>query len=89
MRPPHVVGIGGTTRVDSGTELAVRHVLRLCEERHATTKLFSGTDLESLPHYAPERAGRVPMARALVDELRRADAVVLASSAYHGSIQVC
>jgi FMN reductase len=26
------------------------------------------------------------MARALVDELRRADAVVLASSAYHGSI---
>ena len=86
MRPPHVVGIGGTTRAESGTELAVRHVLRLCEERHATTCLFPGAELESLPHYSPERGERVPVARALVDELRRADAIVLASSAYHGSI---
>jgi FMN reductase len=60
MRPPHVVGIGGTTRAGSGTDLAVRHVLRLCEKRDATTRLFSGADLESLPHYAPEREQRFP-----------------------------
>jgi FMN reductase len=85
-RALHVVGVGGTTRAESGTELAVRHVLRLCQARHATTRLFSGAELGSLPHYSPEHRERVPAARALVEELRRADAVVLGSSAYHGSI---
>src|SRR5438874_2700080 len=30
MRPPHIVGIGGTTRAGSSTEQAIRHALRGC-----------------------------------------------------------
>ncbi len=85
-RAPHVVGLGGTTRAGSSTELALRHVLRACEGRGATIRLLSGADLESLPLYAPERPDRTEGARALIEELRRADAVVLASSSYHGAV---
>ena len=86
MSAPHIVGIGGTTRAESGTELAVRYVLKRCEDRGATTRLFSGPELESLPHYAPERPERSDVAIDLIGELRRADGVVLGSSSYHGSV---
>jgi FMN reductase len=52
-RAPHVVGLGGTTRAGSSTELALRHVLFACERRGATMRLFSGAELETLPLYAP------------------------------------
>jgi FMN reductase len=83
---PHIVGLGGTCRPESGTERAIRHVLRVCEERGATTHLLSGATLVRLPYYAPECSERTDDAKELVAQLRRADAVVLASSAYHGSI---
>lgn len=83
---PHIVGIGGTTRAESGTELAVRWALARCEERGASTRMFSGPELEELPHYAPERDERVPRAKELVEELRKADGVIIGSSSYHGTI---
>jgi FMN reductase len=83
---PYIVGIGGTTRAESGTELAVRHVLKVCAERGAETKLWSGPELEKLPFYAPERPERTPEAIALVEDLRRADGIVVGSSSYHGTI---
>ena len=86
MTSPFVVGIGGTTRAESGTELAVRWTLARCEERGATTKLWSGPDLERLPFYAPERPERTDDAKQLVEDLRRADGVVIGSSSYHGSV---
>jgi FMN reductase len=86
MSKPYVVGIGGTTRPGSSTEQAVRFVLKVCEERGATTRLFAGEDLAKLPHYAPERPERTPEAVELVEELRKADGIVLGSSSYHGSI---
>lgn len=49
-------------------------------------RLFSGAELETLPLYAPERPGRTEGALTLIAELRRADAVVLASSSYHGAV---
>jgi len=85
-RAPHVVGLGGTTRAGSSTELALRHVLFACERRGATIRLFSGAELETLPLYAPERPDRTEGAMTLIAELRRADAVVLASSSYHGAV---
>jgi FMN reductase len=83
---PYIVGIGGTTRAESGTELAVRYVLNVCAERGAETKLWSGPELEKLPFYAPERPERTPEAVALVEDLRRADGVIVGSSSYHGTI---
>ena len=82
----HIVGIGGTTRAESGTELAVRYVLQVCEQKGATTRLFSGPEMEKLPHYAPERPERTDEAIELVEELRKADGVILGSSSYHGSV---
>jgi FMN reductase len=81
-----IVGIGGTTRAESGTELAVRYALKMCAERGATTRLYAGPELEKLPFYAPERPERTDLAVELVEDLRRADGVIVASSSYHGTI---
>jgi FMN reductase len=86
MKTPHIVGIGGTTRAGSSTERAVRFALAACEAEGATTSMFAGPELVSLPFYAPESPERTDGARAFVDELRRADGVIVGSSAYHGSV---
>lgn len=85
-KTPHIVGIGGTTRPGSSTEQALRHALRACEQEGATTVCFAGTDLAALPHYAPEAPERAEGARRLVDALRRADGVIVASPGYHGGV---
>lgn len=86
MSSIHVVAIGGTTRPNGSTEKALRLSIAAAEEAGATTTLFSGPDLAELPMYAPERPERVAMAGRLVEELRRADGVIIGSPAYHGSI---
>src|SRR2546423_7305539 len=83
---PHVVGIGGTTRAGSSTEKALRYALHTCEEYGATTTLFTGEDLAALPHYAPEEPDRTEGARRLLEEIRRADGVIIGSPGYHGSV---
>lgn len=85
-RAPYVVGIGGTTRAGSSTEKALRFALRVCEQLGATTTCLAGDVLAALPHYAPEDAERVPEAKTLIEELRRADGVILASPGYHGTV---
>lgn len=79
-----VLGIGGSMRAGSSTEVVVRAVLEATAERGAETALVAGPDLE-LPPYAP---GRVEAAGAerIVAEMRAADAIVLGSPGYHGSI---
>jgi|ERR1041384_1793599 FMN reductase len=83
---PHIVGIGGTTRPGSSTEKAIRFALAACEERGATTRLLAGHAIAMLPPYAPENPERTPDAIALVDELRRADGLVIGSPGYHGTV---
>lgn len=85
MNTPFVVGLGGTLKADSSTERAVRMVLRIAEERGAQTRMFAGADL-NLPFYEPLALQRSEGARALVDALRRADAVVIGSPGYHGGV---
>lgn len=86
MAATYVVGIGGTTRPGSSTENAIRAVLGELEARGASTALFGGNELADLPMYAPEKPERSETAVRLVDELRRANAVVIGSPGYHGSI---
>ncbi|MGW2343559.1 NADPH-dependent FMN reductase [Streptomyces sp. NPDC001661] len=81
-----IVGIGGTTRPGSSSELAVRAALSATEERGARTVHFGGDFLASLPHYAPERPERTDEQRRLVDAVRRADGLVIGSPGYHGGI---
>jgi FMN reductase len=81
----HVLGIGGTTRRDSSSERALRlaaHAAQLCG---ASVELITGRAL-ILPIYEPECPVRSPGAAALVEALRRADAVILSSPGYHGTV---
>ena len=83
---PFVVGIGGTTRPGSSTESALRTALRFAEEMGARTQLFGGEALSTLAVYSPEQRERSPAQRAIVEAVRRADAVIFASPGYHGGV---
>jgi FMN reductase len=85
-RPLHIVGLGGTTRTGSSSEQALRIALEHAEFNGATTRLFGGAELAQLPMYTPEGGSRGPIAQSLIEELRRADGVIISSPGYHGSI---
>ncbi len=85
QRSPVILGIGGTTRQGSSSERALRLALSLAEQKGARTELVTGQDLE-LPPYDPGTASRQDRAAAFVDRLRRADALIISSAAYHGGI---
>lgn len=80
---PLVVGIGGTARPGSATERVLRASLDAAAALGAHTLLFAGPDLE-LPMYAPGPLGW--RARSLVEAVRLADGLILASPAYHGTL---
>jgi FMN reductase len=83
---PLVVGIGGTTRAASSTERALRLALHGAEAEGARTRLFGGTFLHSLPHYAPENEARSAEQIQLIEAVREADAVIIATPGYHGGV---
>jgi FMN reductase len=78
-----IVGIGGGLRAGSATEQVLRVALESASSLGARTELFAGPALD-LPMYAPGPRGS--RASALVEALQRADGVVLASPAYHGTV---
>ncbi len=82
---PFVVGIGGTTGRNSGSEKAVRCALRHAEDAGAETAMFAGPDI-MFPIYDPRRSERTDEETAFVEALRKADGIILASPGYHGSI---
>ena len=80
---PLILGIGGTTRAGSGSEMAMRAILAAAELLGAQTAVLTNDDLD-LPIYVP---GRVPPAAAkLIDLVRRCDGLLIATPAYHGGI---
>lgn len=85
-RPTHIVGIGGTTRAGSSSEVALRAALRSAEREGAHTTLFTGHELAELPIFDPETALDSPLVERFIDSLRRADGVIIASPGYHGSV---
>lgn len=84
-RRPLIVGLGGTQRPGSSSELAVRRALAFAAEQGCETEMFAGRDL-ILPLYSSEDAERTEDARRFVDAVRRADGMIVASPGYHGSI---
>ena len=82
---PFIVGIGGTTRAGSTSELALRATLALAEGLGARTAVLCATDLVMDP-YDPMVKTRSDSAQRLVQLLREADGIVIASPSYHGSI---
>ncbi len=81
---PFVLGLGGSLRQPSQSEAALRLALRGAEEAGAVTALITGADLD-LPLYSSAHAGH-PAVLHLLASARRADGLILASPAYHGSI---
>jgi FMN reductase len=83
---PLIVGIGGTTRPASSTDRAIRISLQAAEAAGARTHFFDGPFLARLPHYLPEGPERNDEQRQLVDTVRRADGLIVASPGYHGGV---
>ena len=85
-RQPFIVGIGGTMRAESGSELALRTAMGVVEAAGAKAQIFGGAELAKMPIYdtADEDGGE--RRRALVEAVRQADGLIISSPGYHGSI---
>jgi FMN reductase len=81
-----VVGIGGTLRPGSSSELLARAVLDACGAMGAETQMFDGPTLALMPHFDPSAGDRNRHQAELVEAVRRADAIVIASPGYHGGV---
>lgn len=84
-RKPFIVGMGGTTRPGSSSEQALAMALAHAETCGAETRLYGGAAL-TLPMYDPDPANMTDAARSLIEDLRRADGVILSSPCYHGAV---
>lgn len=82
---PLIVGIGGSQRNGSSSEMALRACLGVAQRLGATTECFSGTALE-MPMFDPGVSERTPECRRYVEAVRRADGIVIATPGYHGAI---
>jgi FMN reductase len=85
MSAPHIVALGGTLRPESATGRLLAKALGIATARGARTTLLTGEDI-AFPHYEPGNAeGNVAIGRYL-DALRTADAVIVGSPGYHGTL---
>jgi FMN reductase len=83
---PLIIGIGGTTRVVSSTDRALKLALQAAEDAGARTFGFGGAFLSHLPHFAPENRERNEEQRQMVEMVRKADGLIVASPGYHGGV---
>ncbi len=79
-----ILGIGGATQPGSSTEKALRIALQGAQAAGGEVRLVDGAWLSALPHYGAGPSCEA--ARALVEAVREADGLVIASPAYHGSL---
>ena len=79
-----VVGIGGSVDRGSQSDRALRAVLSATEKLGAGVQVFSGLDLDLPPYHSG--AVLPDMALDYVNAVRAADAVVISSPGYHGTV---
>jgi FMN reductase len=82
---PFILGIGGTLRPGSSSEQALRLALRAAAARGAITEILPATELE-FPAYQPETADSMEAATKLIEAVRRADGIIIATPGYHGGM---
>ena len=83
---PLIVGIGGTVRTPSSSERVLGLALAAAEAAGARTQLIGGEVRSRLPIYTPADPGEPPERSALVEAVRAADGVIVATPGYHGSL---
>jgi FMN reductase len=81
---PLVVGIGGSTNPDSVTNQLLDRCLSEVGVLGARTQSFTGVALAELPIYTGESNSSA--GTALLDTVRRADCVIIATPGYHGGM---
>jgi FMN reductase len=84
-RTLRVLGIGGSTRRDSSSERALRVAAEAAGRAGSAVELITGRAL-ILPFYDPDSSVRPAEAMAVVEALRRADALLVSSPGYHGTV---
>jgi FMN reductase len=84
-RAPVILGIGGTLRPFSSSEVALRNALGAAARQGATTEILTAEDL-GLPMYDPQQADDLEAARYLLEAVRRADCLIIATPGYHGGM---
>lgn len=85
MAAPHIVALGGTLRTESATGRLLASALAIAEERGARTTLLTGSEI-AFPHYEPGAAEGDPRMVRYLEALRSADAVIVGSPGYHGTL---
>lgn len=80
-----IVAIGGSTRPGSSTEMALRCATLAAQAHGAEVTYVVSRDL-LLPIYDVQTSDRTDGARALVDAVRAADGLLIASPGYHGGM---
>ena len=85
-KPPLIVGIGGGASERSSTDQALALALAEAQRAGARTVKFGGEALTRLPLYLSKRADRSRAAKTLIDAVRAADGLIIASPGYHGSV---
>jgi FMN reductase len=80
-----LLGVAGSLRDGSHSTLALRLVLDLAQKRGAETRLLDLRTME-LPLYRPDAADSPAIVTAVGELVRWADAFVLSSPDYHGSM---
>lgn len=85
QHPVSILAIGGSTRPQSSSELAVMVAAKAAEAAGASVTTITGRDL-MLPIYDTETSERTQQAQELVDAVRNAHGLLIASPGYHGGI---
>jgi FMN reductase len=79
-----IIGLGGSGNPTGSTERILKHALLAAEAEGADTLYFDGKALD-MPMYSYGGA-RTDQAKALIEALRRADGIIIASPGYHGTV---
>ena len=85
MPAPHILALGGTLRPESVTGRLLAAALAMAEARGARTTLLTG-DAIAFPHYEPGNAEGNPVIGRYLEALRSADALIVGSPGYHGTL---
>lgn len=80
-----ILALGGSTTPGSASERALRIAAEAARTAGAEIHTITGRAL-MLPIYDTESSDRTPQTSALVEAVRQADAVIIASPGYHGGI---
>lgn len=80
-----LVALGGTTKPGSSTEKALAVACRAAQGSGASLRVFDGSYISRLPHYGSSSDSKLAGAE-MVEAIRGADGVIIASPGYHGSI---